>query len=392
MKFIFLFLLLSTAAHAQSSYVPVTTLLKQGGNQINFLADYFSTSKAVDKDGERTSLSEGQSFTRFQGEFGGLYGVTNELQLSVGARYRKNEAKFTDTNDVEYSDSSSGIQSTYLGGSFAFPKVERWQFALEGQFRYTPYTNETHTLANPGALVLGDDGNEYYGGLGVTYASIGNNFLTLRSGYRRPGKDLSSEIYWQAEGVMAWKYIALIAGVDGVTSMGNDPYEGDPNGRPTQNTGGSSLYNSTNRAWVTPYAGLNLALGKLWRIEFKGSQVVSGTSTDLGTGFSINLVRRADKPATKLADSSFKAYDIEASVTKVSPKKEYVVIDKGLTSDVAKGMRFDFFENDYVGGNVLVARGTAIQVKADSAIVRITQRYNLKKDLKEGLLGRATVE
>ena len=55
-------------------------------------------------------------------------------------------------------------------------------------------------------------------------------------------------------------------------------------------------------------------------------------------------------------------------------------------------MRVDFFEFDYIGGNVLVATGVIIKTKSDSAIVKITQRFNTKKELKEGLIGRATLK
>jgi hypothetical protein len=56
---------------------------------------------------------------------------------------------------------------------------------------------------------------------------------------------------------------------------------------------------------------------------------------------------------------------------------------------VNKGMVFDFFEFDYVGGNMLIARGIVIKTTADTSIVKITQRFNTKKDIKEGLIGRA---
>ena len=36
--------------------------------------------------------------------------------------------------------------------------------------------------------------------------------------------------------------------------------------------------------------------------------------------------------------------------------------------------------------------GTAIQVKSETTIVIITQRYNLKKDLKVGLIARASLK
>ncbi len=392
MVVLFFLFSLTSIVLAQTSYIPATYLLKKGGNQFGINTDYFSTSKTINYDGEKNSLADGQSYTQLQSEFSGYYGANDDLQFGIGARYRRNQAEYVDLNGADATAASSGIQSTFISVGYAFPRVDRLQYTLEGQFRYNPYTNEENTLTNPGKLVLGDDGNEYYAGLGVTYASPSSNYLTLRSGYRRPGQDISSEIYWIVEGALAWRYAALVAGVDGNTSLNNDPYEADGEARPIRNTGGSFLYNSQNREWITPYAGLNIAFNKQWRVEFKASQVVAGTSTDMGTTFGVNLIRRADRPRTKYVDRAFKSYDIEASVTKVSPKKEYVVVDKGLTSDVQKGMRFDFFENDYVGGNILVASGTVVQVKAETSIVKITQRHNSKTELKSGLLGRASVK
>jgi hypothetical protein len=179
--------------------------------------------------------------------------------------------------------------------------------------------------------------------------------------------------------------------VDGVSSLGNDAYEDAPLERPVWNAQ-TNLYNSENREWITPYAGINFSIGETWRLEFRGSQVVSGRSTDLGTTFGVNLIKRVDKSPVILTDSKFKSYDIEANITKLSPKKGYVVIDKGVGDDVTKGMRFDFYEFDYVGGNVLVATGIVIQAKSETSVVKISHKYNAKKEIKEGLVGRATLK
>lgn len=391
----FFFLLSSFLAletWAQTSYVPSTQLLHKKGYQLHLGGDYFSTSKRIDSEGTKTELPEGESFNRYQVELGGLYGATDNLQFGLGARFRQNQTTFFNDQGDEVRAAGAGLQSTYVTGQFAFDPVGQMQYTLDGIFRYTPYTNEVFSSDKEEQLILGDDGNEYSVGIGATYAFKSNNFLTTRVGYRRPGQDLSDEIYWQAEGALVWKYLALIAGVDGVSSLKKDPYEEDPQNKPVFNTGSTALYNSINREWIAPYVGLNVALGDLWRVELRGSQVVSGNSTDLGTSFGIQLVRRVDQKPQRTVDARFKSYDLEANITKVSPKKGYVVVDKGLADDVNKGMVFDFFEYDYVGGNVLIARGTVIQVKSDTAIVKITARFNRKKQIKEGLIGRSSIK
>jgi hypothetical protein len=377
----------SVSVLAQTTYVPATKLLLSKGYQIQVLGEYFDTSKIYDRSGNKTSLKSGEKFSFMQGEVGGFYGLTQNFQIGFGGRYRRNQSTYTDGTNTLQDITKSGFESTFLSLKYGFKPVDKLHYALEGLFRYTPYTNTTQD-----DLILGDDGNDYSAGLAVTYASLSNNYLTVRSGYRKPGKSLSSEIYWQAEAALAWTYFAIIGGVDGTSSLKNDQYTDDPQNKPVLNTRTSALYNSINREWIKPYVGFNLALGADWRIEAKATQVVSGRSTDLGTGYSIMLARRVDGKKTRNPDKQFKSYDVEAAVIKVSPKKNYLVIDKGLGSEVRKGMKFDFFEFDYMGGNILVATGSVISVKVDSSIVKITQTYNVKRELKEGLVARAALK
>lgn len=354
------------------------------------MGDYFKSTNRINKDGKKIPFVDGEAFSRIQGDFFGQYGLTDNLQVGGGLRFRQNSSKtLTATNTTE-DESSTGLESTYVNLIYAFKPVDRLRYTLEGLFRFRPFTNEERTTTSAGKFILGDDGNEYSAGLGVTYMFPGLNFLTGRVGYRKPGQELSPEIYWQVEGALTWKTVALVAGVDGISSLSNDPYESNPTGKPNLNTGSTFLYNSTNREMIAPYAGVNFALGKLWRMEFRGSQVISGNSTDLGTAFSASLIRRVDVDKNARVDRKFKDYDFEASITKVSPKKGFVIIDKGLSQNVEKGLKVDFYEFDYVGGNILIASGVVIQAKSEVAVVKITHRYNTKKELKEGIVARGS--
>jgi hypothetical protein len=400
MRYFFLFVCLVSAealaqqASASLSYVPTTRLLRAKGYQIGSYSDYFSTSKFVDKDGVKQDLGSGQTFNRIQSEVAGYYGATSNLQFGLGFRFRKNQAT-SEVNGEKQTATGNGLQSTFASIMYSFEQVNQLQYTIEGLFRYTPYNNQEYVPAtdDPKVLILGDHGNELSAGLGVTYLGKNNNFFTLRTGYRKPGTDLSDEIYWQAEAALAWRYVALIGGVDGITSLKNDPFKNTPTDRPVyyQNQV-TELYGSSNREWIAPYLGLNFAMGKTWRLELRGGQVLSGYSTDLGSAFGVNLIKRVDKSDTRLVDNKFKTYDLESSVTKVSPKKEFVVIDKGLADDFNKGMKIDFFEFDYIGGNILIASGVIVQVKSESSIVKITQHYNVKKEIKEGLIGRTSLK
>jgi hypothetical protein len=392
MKFFLIPLALIASADlfAQISYVAPTRILAKNAYQLGITGDYFMSSERVDKDGKKFKFEDGEAFNRMQGEVSGFYGLTDNLQIGGGVRYRQNRSTLVNNLGDEVTESSTGVQSSYFNLMYAFRPVDRLQYMMEGTFRYTPYTNEETINSDVGSLILGDDGNEYSAGVGVSYASRTNNFLSVRGGYRKPGQDLSPELYWQVEGALVWKYVALVAGADGVNSFNKDPYADDETGRPVFNTGSTGLYHSINREWITPYAGLNVALGESWRVEARASQVVSGRSTDLGTGYSVSLIRRVNDNKSDKLDSRFKNYDFEASVTKISPKKGFLVIDKGLADDVQKGMKIDFFEFDYVGGNILLASGVVLSTKADSSVVKITRVYNAKKELKEGTVARGS--
>lgn len=392
MKFFFLCILFTSAGlYAQTSYVAPAHVLGEKGSQFGVSADYFKSSTRYDFENEEVEFEDGEAFSRIQSEVSGFYGLTDNLQIGGGVRLRQNQATiFDEANSEEETDTATGVESTYASLIYAFKPVDRIRYALEGTFRFRTFTNDETDENSEGNLILGDDGNEYSFGLAVTYSSKSNNFLSGRAGYRSPGTDLSTEIYWQVEGALAWKYVALVAGVNGISSMNNSPFEDDQDNQPNFNTGSTFLYNSINREMIEPYAGLNFALGKDWRVELRGSQVVSGRSTDLGTAFGISLIRRVENSKRTRPDKVFKDYDFEANVSKVSPKKGYVVIDKGLAEDIQNGMKIDFYEFDYVGGNILLARGTVIKAKADTAIVKITHLYNTKKELKEGVVARGS--
>ncbi len=374
---------------AQTSYVAPTKTLSKAGYELNFSGDYFTSSSRVALDGEELSFEDGEGFQRMQGSFAGSYGLTNQLQMSVGARLRSQVSTFSESSGRDDA-TAMGLESTWLKLMYAFKPVNRLYYAIEGEYRYRPFTNKEFKVGDDATdMILGDDGDSYSFGLGVTYHSPHNNYFTVRGGYRRPGQELSDEVYYQAEAAMVWKRISLLAGVDGVYSLGRDPNEGET--RLALNTGSTFLYHQENREWIAPYVGLNFAVGNLWRVELRGSQIVTGKSTDLGTGFGASLIRRSESSnPTKKIDRAFKSYDLEATISKVSPKAGYVVIDKGIAHDVEKGMVFDFYEFDYVGGNDLLARGTVIRVQSETSIIKITSRFKTKP-LKEGVLGRARI-
>jgi hypothetical protein len=64
-----------------------------------------------------------------------------------------------------------------------------------------------------------------------------------------------------------------------------------------------------------------------------------------------------------------------------------VRIDQGLSTDVEKGTKFDIYQTDYFGGNVLVASGYIFEVGSDWSVIKITKKYN-EIEIKPGFAAR----
>ena len=376
------------ALHAQTSYVPPGKLLNRGGYELSGSLRSWTSSSRYDVDGEEQPYESGESFGFYEAEILGSYGSTKELQFFGGASFRQNRADVQDGTTTQ-SLTATGLQSVVGGLSYELEPVNRLHYTLEGFYRYHPYSNpdadDNDVTKN---FVLGDDGGEYGGGLALSYHHPQQNFLSGRLHYRRPGSSLSPELAWQLEGAMAWKHVALVAGALGVQSLNQDAYTDEPENKPAINTGGSSIYNSINRQYIAPYVGVNFALGRNWRIETRYHVFTQARSYDTGSMITLSLATRHEPDTTMLVDQTFKEYELEASVVKLSPKKQFIIIDKGLDNDVRNGQRFDLFHFDYLGGNVLLARAVVIQVNAAQAVLKITTRFSNKHEIKTGTIAR----
>ncbi len=395
MRGIFLFIFLSTQAFAQYSYIAPARLLGDGGTEVRGEGRYWNSTQRLDANGESNPYEPGESFSYLEGIVAASYGATKELQLGMRATFRQNQASIEEpagSNRIE-NLSSSGIQS--IGGEFKYmlEPVGDVYYALEGFYYHNPYSNK-EKIANDNIsnFVLGDDGGSYGIGAAISYIHPNQNFFSINLGYRKPGKELSAEIYWKAEAALAWTHIALVAGIEGVNSLNQDPYQTNPDSRPAFNTGGSALYGSLNRQFMAPFVGANIAFSKNWRVEGRYQSFIAGRSYDSGTMFTLALVKRIEADTRAKIEGSFKEYDLEASVAKVSPKKQYVILNKGLSHNVEKGQRFDLYHFDYLGGNVLLARGVIIQVNSDQSVLQLTTRFSNKHEIKEGTVARGMVK
>ena len=208
--------------------MPLGQVLHKKGYEIKGTGRSWSSLSAFDQDGKETKFTDGHHFSYFEGEFLGRYGATDELQFTIGGSYRQNRADITDPNVAGQTTrlTSNGVQSTFFNIMYGFKPLGRMNYTLEGYATYMPYANTELKLNDPTTkhFVLGDDGNEYGAGLVVTYAHPSQNFFTVKGQYRRPGSSQSAEVFYTAEGALAWRYFALVAGVEGVSSLNNDPY------------------------------------------------------------------------------------------------------------------------------------------------------------------------
>jgi len=84
---------------------------------------------------------------------------------------------------------------------------------------------------------------------------------------------------------------------------------------------------------------------------------------------------------------SFKEYHIDGSVLKVSARGNFIKIDQGLSTDVEKGAKFDIYQTDYFGGNLLVASGVVFEVGSDWSVIKLTKKYK-DIEIKPGFAAR----
>jgi hypothetical protein len=381
----------SFSLFAHNSYIPIGRILHEDGTQYSLRGEQWTSQSRFDSKGKEFSFEDGESFTRREVEFRFDYGLAKEIQFSAGAKYRQNISQ-DDVGGELFEVTSNGLQSVLAELVYSTPLSNRFQMAAYANYRYVPYTNEEFDINNTKTMILGDEGHELSGGASLTYTSFAGYSIGAKGMYRKPGKNLSQEILYQFEVAAPWESFAIVAGLEGIRSLNKDPYTVDPENKTPLNTGSTFMYNTVNRQFMAPYGGINVLFGKEWRVELRAQQVMSVQSYDSGSLYSITIAKRSEEKSTQIVDSQFKEYDLEANVTKISPKKIYMIIDKGLTSGVEKGTKFDLFHFDYLGGNVLLARASVIQVQADTSIIKITSRFSTKHEIKEGTLARAVIK
>lgn len=389
-KILFCFLFsLNLWAQQKPVYTPVAKGLNPKSYRIDIMASYFPTSAVYNVNGEKTSLEGNNSYTMLQGDLTLGYGIGKKLDVYFNARGRQVDSTYS-LGNTELSVSNSGLESFAGWFKYAFEPNGNIQWAVDFLYRQTTYEQKFYQSVSDipeNDLVLGDAGQEYSFGVHVSFKRSSGNYLDGTLRYVVPGNDLSDELNYRAQSAWLWKRFGFILGVQGISSFKKDNFTTDPENKPFQATGASGRFNSINREKVEPFLGINYAF-RTWRAEFETGITMSGRSTDEGQYFRLGMVYvTPGLTGDSFKISSFKEYIIDATVLKVSPRGRFVKIDQGVSSDVEKGMKFDIFQTDYFGENILVGSGLAYEVNADSSIIKVVKKYK-KISIKKGFSAR----
>lgn len=355
-------------------YRPAAKAMNDGAYEFDLVGTHFTQSAVYDFDGNELEQPEGNSFSESNFHLLGRYSYGKKLHFFAGISFRQNSSTNGTTSEEL---SSSGVERVLGGAHYSFDPVGRWYYALEFSFAKTAYSNQFYPVGEtlPSELVLGDDGQIVEGMLHTTFAKTRTSFYSASIGIRMPQEHLAMEIPWKLEAAWLFDRWAIVGGLKGITSMGDDEFTDNPSQKPRLPTGVTGLYNSVNREMMEPYVGAYRAFDS-WKIGVGYSQVISGVSTDKGQTLLASLSWSSSGiTVAQKRLNTFKEYDTEATVNKVSPRGTFVKIDKGLTSDIQKGMRFDIFKTDFEGGNKLYASGIVYETGAEWSIIKITQTY-----------------
>lgn len=395
-KILILSFLLMAQALAYTPYVSKPQTLNEGGSELLFDFEYFKPTSIVTEDGEGQALTENNNVTHINLNTQYQYGFTPNFQgmLFAGFRYIQMNVEVGTGQAVaagNYSITNSSFEHAGIGFKYGFDESDQSKYAIEGYYVQKMFSNaELGSVERFETINPGDDTREYGIGMSAYIRTKAMNFFEFKGIYRSPAEYLSTEIFSEAQYTMVWDYAALYGGIENVYSLESSPYSSDETDRPNYTPiGNSKLYNSLNRSWTAPYAGLNFTLGPKWRFGLRYTQIYTGNSTDIGSRIMLTLARRnEEKKEFVKQDSKFKEYRMEGVVTKLSKSRKVAVIDIGANQGLKKGMRVDLYYFDYTGGNQLIAKGVALKVQASKAVIRINKRYGRRR-VQEGTVVRA---
>lgn len=338
--------------------------------RIDLSGSYFYKTATFDIDGNIVNMEADEEYSLVNSDLFVSFGFAPDFEMFGGGRFRmvdsiKGEVELTNTN----------IESYHVGGKYHLGDFYSMLIAIEGDVRNSAYTNNIY---NPGSapnenIILGDDGLSLKAGVLLTKSLVPGHLIEASLHYHLPPDHLSDELLYDVHYLFKGTMATLQLGVDGVVSLKNDPFGGNFSNRPDMSTGVTSQFNAINRSWLRPNMEFGL-WGETWGGRIFAAKIFSGTSTDEGwsVGAGLTWVGKGIEGTTSL-DKNFKEYREEATVIKISPRSNFIKINKGISNDIDRGMTVDIFQSDFFGGNVLVASGIIFSVESDTAVVKINK-------------------
>ena len=370
-------------------YTPTAKSLNPESYILDVNALYSLSAGTYDVSGTKTNFDGSDSYSLMEGNLDVGYGIGKKLDVFLKVKFRNVDTTY-EASSGTISTTNSGLESFIGSFKYSFDPTDSLWWAIELSYYQTPYENTeylTSSLIPDNDIVLGDSGSGYSFGLHTSYKRKRGHYLNSLITYYVPPNNLSSEINYRFQSAWLWTKFGFILGIQGISSLSSDVYSSTPDLKPIQATGSSSRFNSINRERLEPFLGMNWGFKK-WRLEIEGGQTLAGKSTDHASYVKIGMVYQSlGVSGDSFKIGAFKEYVIDATVLKVSPRGKFLKIDQGISSDVEKGMKFDIFQTDYFGENILVASGVAYEIKSDTTIIKIVKKYKRIK-IKKGFAAR----
>lgn len=374
-------------------YRPPSQTLGEKKFEFNGNLSYWQTTGYFDQLGDATELEQ-NSFNETDLDLSLVYGLARKFQVSLGTKYRFISTEVDQgVAQAPLSLSGSGFENFSGAIKYSFPQTGEWDFAIEAAYYLPLYSNEESVSTSSQIISIGDAQSRFLlmghfslrrtrhivlaGGLGLNFYS----------------GDQSQELPYNFEITYFEKDYALGLGVDGIYSLETDKYTDDPTAKPITGLQATNRYNSINRSFVSPYVAGNYALDEDYKVTAKLSSPYVGKSTDKGLQVELGFSMGFNNPLSDGIDYSekFKSYELEAYITKVSPRGRFVKIDRGVVDDIEKGMRFDIYKKSPIEENILIASGRVFQVSTKESIIKILKIYQ-QMPIQVGFLARGFTE
>ncbi len=352
--------------------------------RVDLSGSYFYKTASFDIDGNVVNMEPDEEFSMINSDLLIKYGFAPNFEMFGGGRFR-----IVNSTSDEIQLKNTNIESYHVGGKFHLANALGMFFAFEGDVRNTAYTNNIYATGSApnNNIILGDDGLWIKGGLLFSAPFVSGHFIEGSLHYQLPPDHLSDELLYDVHYLFKGTMASFMLGVDGIISLNNDPFGGSVAARPEMSTGVTNLFNSINRSWMRPKVELGL-WGSSWGGRVFASRIFSGSSTDEGwrVGAGLTWMGKGIESTNSL-DREFKEYRDSATISKISPRSNFVKINKGISSDIERGMSVDIYQSDFFGGNILIASGVIFSVESDSSVVKINKIHR-NIPIKKGFIVR----